>query len=148
MVSEKGITRIYLLRAAMSNSQGILVVATTDTCSLQLLTSLLKKHQINENEFFQFKPSINRRNSVFILRSVSLSLPFLLRPIESISSKMMIEGLFSLAISKSILRSLYNRGSVMYFRNKFYFSLSPINFEVISARETQKQVASISVAMA
>jgi len=70
--------------------------------------------------------SIYLRNSVLILLSVSLSLPVRFLPKESISSIRMIEGLCSRANSNNIERS---------------FSLSPMNFEVISAKETQKQVA-------
>ena len=70
--------------------------------------------------------SIYFRNSVLILLSLSLSFPVLVLPSESISSIMMIDGASSLANSKSIFSS---------------FSLSPMNLDVISARETQKQVA-------
>jgi hypothetical protein len=113
LVSLSGIgTRIFLSnlrRAAISSSQGIFVVANTDTYSLMFLIL-----------------SIYLRNSVLILLSVSLSLPVLFLPKESISSINIIEGLCSLASSKSIASN---------------FSLSPINLDVISAKETQKQVA-------
>ena len=103
------ILRSNLLRAAMSSSQGMFVVAKTDTRSSMCLML-----------------SICFRNSVFIRRSVSLSLPVLFLPRESISSIKIIEGECSLASSKRRARS---------------FSLSPINLEVISAKDTQKQVA-------
>ena len=108
-VSLSGIaTNIFLsnlLKAAISNSHGMLVVAKTDTLSSIFLII-----------------SIYLRNSVLIRLSVSLSLPVLFRPKESISSMRRMEGLSSRAISKSICKS---------------FSLSPINFDVMSARETQ-----------
>lgn len=84
-------TKIFLwnrLKAAMSNSQGILVVANTDTCFLPLC-----------------KLSIYLRNSVLMRRSVSLSDPDLFLPSESISSIRIMEGPFSSAISKSIRSS-------------------------------------------
>lgn len=95
----------------MSSSHGMLVVAKTDTRSLIL-------------EIW----SIYRKNSVLILRSVSLSLPVRLLPSESISSISMIEGAYSRASSNSIMSRC---------------SLSPMYLEVMSDTETQKQVASL-----
>lgn len=72
--------------------------------------------------------SIYLRNSVLILLSVSLSFPVRVLPNESISSIIIIEGAASLASSKSMLNS---------------FSDSPMNFEVMSAKLTQKHVAAL-----
>ena len=72
-----------LLSAAMSISQGMLVVAKTLTLSLMVLIL-----------------SIYLRNSVFIRLSLSLSFPVLVLPRESISSIMMMEGASSLASLK------------------------------------------------
>lgn len=76
-------TRIFRskrLKAAISSSHGILVVANTETySSIDLILSIYFK------------------NSVLILRSVSLSLPVLVLPNESISSMIMIDGASSRA---------------------------------------------------
>ena len=92
LVSKFGIgTKIFLsnlLKAAMSNSHGILVVANTDTFSgmVRIL-------------------SIYLRNYVLILLSVSDSLPVLVLPKESISSMSIIDGASSLASSKSMFKA-------------------------------------------
>ena len=104
------ILRSNRLNAAMSSSHGMLVVAKTLTFSLILRIW-----------------SIYLRNSVFILRSVSLSLLVLLLPNESISSIKMIDGAHSIASSK---------------RSMSLVSLSPMYFEVRSLTLIQKQVAS------
>lgn len=103
-------------KAAKSNSHGAFVVASTTTSD-------------------SLEPSKSNclRNSVFILRSASFSFPVLLRTIESISSKIIIEGLFSAANSNKSLT---------------LFSLSPINLEVISDDETQKHFPDISAQIA
>ena len=70
--------------AAISSSQGIFVVANTETDSgIRLISSIYLK------------------NSVLILLSVSDSLPVRLRPKLSISSIRIIEGACSLASSNS-----------------------------------------------
>ena len=59
-------------------------------------------------------PSSCRKNSVLIRRSVSLSLPVLRLPKESISSMIMIDGLFSLATSNRSLSNLERVKEVAY----------------------------------
>jgi len=59
----------------------------------------------------------------------------------------MIEGFFDLAIWKRVLINLNTliKGNLTYYA---YFSDSPTYLEVISAEETEKKVASASVAQA
>ena len=78
-------------------------------------------------------PYISTKNCVFTLEELSLDPPSLLPVIESTSSMKIMDGFFSLAILNSVF---------------IIFSLSPTHFEIRSAADIEKKVASHSVAQA